>query len=89
MIGTNVSTKGSYHNMAKKAARPRLGAGGAAPQNSRQAARQNLAAATTGKGGAAEQNLTTAQGLLPIQPKKQKGRRHTTTRAPTSCPWIS
>ncbi len=61
--------------MAKKAARPRLGAGGAAPQNSRQAARQNLAAATTGKGGAAEQNLTTAQGLLSIQPKKQKGHR--------------
>lgn len=61
--------------MAKKAARPRLGAGGAAHQNSRQAARQNLAAATTEKGGAAEQNLTTAKGLLPIQPKKQKSRR--------------
>lgn len=62
--------------MARKAAQPRLGAGGAASQNGRQAARQNLAAATTEKGGAAEQNITTAQGLLPIQPKKQKGHRH-------------
>ena len=61
--------------MARKAAQPRLGAGGAAPQNGRQAARQNLAEATTEKGGAAEQNLTAAQGLLPIQPKKQKGHR--------------
>lgn len=61
--------------MARKAAQPRRGAGGAAPQNSRQAAQQNLAAATAGKGGAAEQSLTTAQGVRSIQPKKQKGHR--------------
>lgn len=61
--------------MARKAARPRRGAGGAAPQNGRQAAQQNLAAATAGRGGAAEQNLTTAKGVRSVQPFLAKNSR--------------
>ena len=51
------------------------GAGGAAPQNSRQAARQALPTAAKVGGGAAEQEKKPAQGLRSVQPFSAKNSR--------------